>query len=254
MLLLFSGYALANLTWTLWPKPSVSMPPVTPHKSRTTQGEPVTLERIQTMHVFGEREVTEMVPADAPDTRLSLTLRGLYVNDERPALSRAIIVDSSGQEQIYAVDDVMPCGAVLKEIHSDHVHFLRAGRYETLRLKKDELTSGSAVVKASAGEQLQALRKKLITNPQLAWQLARVEPVMQGGNLEGYRLVPASDSKLFTLAGLRPGDVVHAVNGIDTTDAANMGELLNQLTSADVLSLDIERDGSKQTVRINLAQ
>lgn len=59
LLLLFVGYSLARLSWQLRPLPQPLLPPVTPVTPAVKQSEPVTLERVQTMHLFGEPALVE---------------------------------------------------------------------------------------------------------------------------------------------------------------------------------------------------
>lgn len=251
LLLFLAGVSLAHLTWTLWPLPEEVLPPVLPNKLLPTETTSVSLESVGTLHLFGEPMVAEIAPPDAPETRLALTLRGLYVSNT-PEFSRAIIVDSSGKETLYGVDDIMPCGAVLKEIHHDHVHLLRAGHYETLRLLKDDLPAGSKVAATSTSERLGALRSRLMRNPQDVWSLALVQPVMKDGHVHGYKVIPKQQQQLFSQAGLISGDVVLSVNGVSASDAANMGKLLNELASANRLDLSVERGGQQHTVTLVL--
>ena len=82
--------------------------------------------------------VKTVVPAEAPDTRLKLVLRGAFASDDR-ALSRAIIADPRGKEEHYSVGDALPGNAELSEVHPDKVILKRGGRFETLRLPDERI-------------------------------------------------------------------------------------------------------------------
>ena len=100
--------------------------------------------------------------------------------------------------------------------------------------------------------QLQALRETIMKNPQEAMQLVNAQPVMEGGQLKGYRLNPGRDRKLFGSVGLRPGDIVTSVNGIPLNDMSQMGALFEQLNSANRLDVTIERGGQQTQLSLGL--
>lgn len=254
MLVMLLGYSVAQLTWSLWPLPAENPPPVLSKPKMPSNELVATLEAVSALHLFGEAAVSPKVLASAPDTRLALVLRGLFFADN-PATARAIIADTRGKEEIYRVDGVLPCGAIVKEIHNDHVHLLRAGHYETLRMVKTSLAGGDG---ASKGQQatlaagLGELRTHLLRNPQEMWSYAQIAPVMVNGKISGYRVNVKKEQELFNQAGMRSGDIVVAINGIPTGDAGRVGQVFDQLTTSNVLRLDIERGGQRQAVTIDL--
>lgn len=254
LLVLMMGYSTAQLAWSLWPLPAEKPPPVLKKPKMPSNELTATLQAVSALHLFGEAAVSPQVLASAPDTRLALVLRGLFFADN-PATARAIIADSTGKEEIYRVDGVLPCGAIVKEIHNDHVHLLRAGQYETLRMVKVTLAGsegksmgGKAGVAAGLGE----LRTHLLRNPQEVWNIAQIAPVMADGKIHGYRVDVKKEQELFKQAGMRSGDIVVAINGIPTGDAGRVGQVFDQLTTSNVLRFDIERNGKPQSLTIDL--
>jgi len=85
---------------------------------------------------------------DAPETRLKLTLRGVFASEDSSG-GRAIVGDPQGKEENYAVGDPLPGGAKLSEIYPDRIILERNGRFETLRLPK-ERTQSSRVMRTIA--------------------------------------------------------------------------------------------------------
>jgi len=169
------------------------------------------------------------------------------------------------------VDDKLPGGAVLKEIAPDRVILQsRAGRMETLRLPKEFGGSGRAVRgtattrvnSKSAGRnkitprisaaELRSYRDKMLSNPQELVGLIRTRPVKENGQIKGYKLFPGKDRALFNRLGLRSGDVIVSVNGMELSDPASGLALLGQLSSATEMSVVVERRGQRQTVTLSL--
>jgi general secretion pathway protein C len=79
-----------------------------------------------------------------------------------------------------------------------------------------------------------------------------VLPVMEGGELRGYRMEPGSDPQLFNELGLRAGDIVTEVNGLPLANPALMGQVINQLSSAPQLNVVVNRNGTLENLSLNL--
>ena len=79
-----------------------------------------------------------------------------------------------------------------------------------------------------------------------------MQPARIGGVMRGYRIYPGRNRGIFSTAGLRPGDLVTAVNGVELDDPAKSLQLLGDLSQASNLSVTIERGGNQQTINVNL--
>lgn len=100
------------------------------------------------------------------------------------------------------------------------------------------------------GARLKAVRESILQNPQEAMQLINAQPVMDGGQLKGYRVNPGKDRRLFNSVGLRPGDIVTSVNGIQLNDPTQMGNLFDQLRTAGQLNVTVERGGQQRQLSL----
>ncbi len=278
LLVLMLAYSLAQLTWLLFPVNSAEGSDVLLESldSRKTAGvtKSVPAVNLARLHLFGtaapNEKKTTVVTEEAPDTRLRLILRGAIATADID-MARAIISEPGGEEKYYAVDDKLPGGAELKEIAADRVILqTRAGRMETLRLPKEFGGSGRAVrgtvstrenkkpvgrnkitPRISAAE-LRNYRDKMLSNPQELVGLIRTRPVKENGQIKGYKLFPGKDRALFNRLGLRSGDVIVSVNGMELSDPASGLALLGQLSSATEMSVVVERRGQRQTVTLSL--
>lgn len=144
LLVIGLAYSLAQLTWRLWPAPAAASGPAavaaghTPAPARAA-AKPVGAD-LAALHLFGQFDAASQAgatqPAVLPETPLNLILHGVIASDDR-ANARAIIADASGKENYYALDAELPGGAVLKEIHADHVVLARNNQNEVLRLPKN---------------------------------------------------------------------------------------------------------------------
>ena len=287
VLVLALAYSFAQLTWTLWPAPVIvdrpALPASSPQATNTTNA-PLAAGDIVNWHLFGKPEAAgspQAAPETAPETPLNLSLRGVAASDD-PTSAWAIIANEGGKESAYAINGELPGGAILKEIHADHVILLRNNRNETLSLPKNPDPNRAAALPAvplpdaantpppnlgtpeinepvepdrainpeqpEVGAMLRNYRDALAANPQSLIGLAQTEPVQESGKFLGYRLQPGSDVVLFQRLGLEPGDLVTAVNGVILDNPAKGEEAVKALATASQLQLAITRNGESKTL------
>ncbi len=255
LLILAIAHGLATLTWLLAPAPQSAPPPPRTAAAPTLRDLGPDDARIATLHLFGvaPREGTAGAPINAPETTLKLVLNGVLAATDVQA-ARAIIRTPDGTEKPYRVGDLLPGNAILKEIYPNRVLLERNGRYETLPLPRGQ--GGNLGAPARTGtapalaRELRTYRRRLVSNPGSVFRLLRLIPTRQDGQFVGFRVYPARDRALFARVGLRPGDLVTAVNGIPLDDARNSMHALQALRSANSIQLSVLRGG--QPVSLNL--
>ncbi|MFA5530324.1 MAG: type II secretion system protein GspC [Thiohalomonadaceae bacterium] len=259
------AWSLAQLTWLVLPGGVSELGRAAPAPQVRQARSTPRLAPVADLSLFGRIETVAGVgggPVDAPETRLNLILRGVLATGS-PPYARAIVSAAGGDERSYRVGEDLPGGATLDQVLADRVILQRAGRFEALYLPKDMETPGASFARAGSpsvagrgsgvaahdtGMRLQQVREQIMQDPTQAFSLARVQPVMEGGKLRGYRLSPNREQQLFRQLGLQPGDVVTSVNGIPLDDPATVGEVLGQLTTSSELVLTLDRHGRQETV------
>ncbi len=272
LLVILLAYSMALLTWQALSSSSsetTALLPL-PSSSAVSRSSGPDLGSVATLHLFGEAgsvPVAAEAPIDAPETRLKFTLKGVFA-DSRKESAMAIISSGSNDEKSYRVGDMVASAATLHQILADRVILERSGQLETLYLPKDadisspapafqravpsNISNVSPATRNLGGDSMQGVRKQLMENPQDALQLINAQPVMENGQLTGFRVNPGKDRALFARAGLRPGDVVTAVNGMQLSDATQMGQVFQQLKSAQKLQVTINRGGREQQLELKL--
>lgn len=261
------GRALAGLVWALVPLPEAArwQAPPTPRVA-PGRGDAIDLNAIVNASLFGHYTAPSAATTllTAPETPLNLTLIGVWA-DDREDHSRALIASQGGDEKSYAIGDDVARGVILQAIFPDRVILDRGGRLETLPLARDQpgavpATTGFAAPAAQADDaagaapQLSRIRDEVAKDPAKASEYIRVQPANVGGQLKGYRVYPGRDRQAFTAAGLRPGDLVTSVNGVQLDDASKALQLLGDLGQAGQVNLVVDRGGQSQNISINLSQ
>lgn len=263
LLVVLLAYTLALATWRLLPSPPASEPlAAAPVARKPVPDDRGGLGAVARLHLFGQPQVAARpVPVEAPETRLNLTLRGVFAAAETDS-GAAIIAAGNGDENFYRAGDPVSGGAILREVHPDRVILERAGRFETLRLpegSRSGMEFGLPEESAPPPAEHEAdhvglgdFRERLLQNPQEAFEMVQVSPVMEAGRIKGYRVAPGREPALFRRSGLRPGDVVTSVNGVPLDNPAQLNDVMRQLSAAEALDLTVDRKGRTQQVTVRL--
>ena len=260
------AWQLANIIWLLVPS-KVDTVTVAPAAGGDAQTAPVggggaDIQAIVNAHLFGNynpvETVVETEAVDAPDTNLSLELRGTIVAQD-PEEALAIIAEKGGDEHVYAIGDAVPGNASLHSVLPDRVLLRRAGRLEALRLPRADESSGG-VVRASTRRQVttpratSSLREIIDRNPARITDVIRPQPVFRDGQQQGYRVYPGRERQQFAQLGLRPGDLITQINGMALDDPARGMEIFRGLGDATQVSVTVERNGQTEILTLDTSR
>jgi general secretion pathway protein C len=263
-----------RLLWLLLDGPDLAAATPTVAPPVSAQSAPAA-RSIAAWHLFGNALPGPDLAAlaQARETTLKLTLRGVLA-DEDPALGIALIAEEGGRERAFRVGEEVPGGARLEGVYPDRVALNRAGVMETLSLPRASGTPGMARSTAP-GTPPAALRSytPIFTQPQVlpgvdlaqatrgmaidADRLARdisVLPVIEGGRFAGVRLSGGRDARILSQLGLRPTDVVTAVNGIPLDSLERGQQIAETLRESRSANVTVRRDGRDVVLNINLNQ
>lgn len=233
-------------------------------------------------HLFGN--APQRLPAaqgNAPATTLNLSLRGTLA-DADPHQGIAVIADAQGGERAWRAGEQISIGVSVDEVYADRVVLLHDGVQEVLTLSRDEQTGRVAPLPTDqrGGAPLRntapAPGPGAITNfapinvPQgsINWQQAmdkvggspaelarnvRVDPVIDNGRIAGVRVSTINgDAALLGRLGLRPSDIVTAVNGVPVDSVARGQQILESLRDANSVRVTVTRDGMPAEINVQL--
>jgi general secretion pathway protein C len=200
-------------------------------------------------HLFGA--AATMGVADAPPTSMPLILTGVIADKNHPNQGQAIIGDNAADAKLYAVGSALSGGAHLHAVYSDRVLIERNGHLETLMLPRTALPGASTYLSPAPS----ARTASQATNPSVLAGLISVQPVFSQGKLTGYRIFPGPHgAHAFEQLGLRPGDLVLAINGTSLDDPTQALQVLQTLSSSGSATVTVSRNGTPQEVNLNLAE
>jgi general secretion pathway protein C len=220
------------------------------------------IQSVVDAHLFGVATVDPSIqdPANAPQSTANLLLAGTIATQD-PKRGVAIISDG-GPSKVYSVGDSVG-GAAVHSVYLDHVILDRGGQLETLllpRLLGSGMHAAPVVRRPGASPQTVAavdnIRRLVQQDPGILDQVLRTVPSYDNaaGKLRGFRAYPGRNRQIFNKLGLKPGDLVTAINGTPLDDPQRSQEALNTIQSSDHATVTIERGGQKQEITLNIAQ
>jgi general secretion pathway protein C len=222
----------------------------------------VDVQKVVSAHLFGVAAVEPGAqdPSNAPLSSANLVLAGTIAS-QNPKQGVAIITDG-GPSKVYSVGDNVS-GATLHSVYLDHVILDRAGVLETLMLPR-QLTGSrpTAAVHRPGGADprtvaaVDNIRRMVQQDPGILDQVMRTVASYDNaaGKLRGFRAYPGRNRAIFNKLGLKPGDLVTAINGTVLDDPQHSQEVFNTIQTSDHVTVTIERGGQKQDITLNIAQ
>jgi general secretion pathway protein C len=271
VLILIIAAQAADLTWRLVPAPesgamSTQHVKHSPVARPDAQDKKSGLETLAKLHLFGEAgkaSPVKKIDQKAPETRLNLTLHGVFV-DEDPEKGEAIIGTSGSTQKYYKVGATLMNGVTLRGVFNDRVVLLRNGQSEVLRFPK--VPSSGSLASTSRGRSssksgrtssvnstaLRGFRDQFTKEPMKIFEHVRFVPVRSREGLKGYRVLPQKNRELYNKLGIRPSDLVTAVNGVPLNNTQEAMKLMQTLQDAQSLQVDIIRGGQSQSLTFSL--
>ena len=269
LLVIWLASLLADLSWMLLPDAGTSEPqPVDAVPRQVARQQPRDDEKqIANLHLFGEaskaKPSVKKAALNAPETRLKLTLRGVFSDDDSSSASsaRAIIGDPRGKEDSYAPGDPLPGGAKLAEIYPDRIILERNGRFETLRLPKKVVNRGAArlnsrrtarTTSSGSAAAFNKYRSEIKKNPASLMNYVRATPERKDGKFIGFRLQAGKDPGAMKELGLKPNDVVTSINGVQIDSPAKGMKAMQALGEGNSVEITLLRGGQETSMSLTL--
>lgn len=289
VVIILSLYLLAfaaQITWSLIPKPESQSGQQARQIQQTSDAfnasAPNNINKIINQNLFGDttsKPVTASVDevSDVPETKLNLILSGV-VSSNDPNRGAAVVEYRNNQSTYGIGDKIEGTNVTLDKIYVDRVIIKNRVTRETLMLdgldfdeanKKradDTQTFSSDIEQADANttaqnqnklNQAQALRQarqKLAQEPASFTDMISLVPHRADGVFIGFKVTPGVNPALFNSVGLKNGDVVVQLNGLDLTDLQQSREAMTQLQQAESLQLEVLRSGEYVSLELDILE
>ena len=218
-----------------------------------TPGAGIDLTALLGANLFGRSVPAGSADGGAPVTSMALVLVGVLA-DDNPQRGLAILGPSATAARVYLTGSSVPGGAKLHAVYADRVLLDRGGVIESLMLPRRQAVGGPAPPPPPSMGIANRMQQLVTENPGLIGDIIRPQPVLADGRQRGYRVYPGPNQDAFNRLGLRPGDMVTAINGTALDDPARGGEIFGTLSNAGEARVTVMRNGRQQDLVLNLAQ
>ena len=245
-LLIISLYLLMNISWKVI-FPEVSSNDFIKSISTSSQGLTEKYDKLTAdpFLMANSPSISDSFILDAPPTALSLRLYGIRYSKSGEA-NAAILGFDPNNQRIYRTNDIISDDIVLEYIKPDRVFISRGGIRESIIFEKDTLLSNT-FRESFVNKKLIPTQQKWTENNVLS-EMVKFQPYFSDGSVKGYQLYPGNNSGLFNQTGLKPGDVLVAINGLSVKDPS----VLKELSGIGNVRLDLIRDNDDLSITVNL--
>ena len=191
--------------------------------------------------------VVEVEVADAPETRLKLTLMGVFAHIDE-SRSTAIIAERRDSSKLYRIGDVISGGASLAGVFGDKVLLKIRGKLEVLyfpdpgsdkkksqsskRKPSERRSRRSSARKSNKGKS--SISKMMVGGPKTPSEITSIIKEQLGSDVagalndlglaqndgNGYK-VSSENNPIFSALGMKTGDVILSLNGMSLGDPEN---------------------------------
>lgn len=191
-----------------------------------------------------------------------LKLLGVVMGD-RGGVSAIIEELGSKRQMFFRLHDEIPDAGEIAEIQRSGILVRQGNQQEFLPLSTGlegppppQVVSTGPPAAVAGGQLKKVLDRREVEQalndlPKLLSQ-ARAAPVLANGAITGFRLDYIAPTSFYEKIGLRYGDVLKQVNGVEIKDPGTMLSLFQQLRNEKSVKLDILRNNQRTTMMFDI--
>ena len=149
-------------------------------------------------------------------------------------------------------------------MYPDRIVIARNGTLATVRMPRQAAAiagpaypmPGATPAGSPTYRALNQLRQIVQRNPSLLNTVLRAVPSYDSrvGRLRGFRIYPGSDARAFASLGLRPGDLVTAIDGTPLDDPQRGQMIFDTLQTSPQALVTVDRGGQTLSLTLNIAK
>jgi general secretion pathway protein C len=211
----------------------------------------------------GEAGVSGGPMRQAMNVASKIKLLGVVVGD-RVGVSAIVEELASKRQLFFRLHDQIPDVGEISEIHRGGIMIRQGDQQELLELSTGQdnklpvprVASTASVAAASGAPIRKALDRREVEQamndlPKLLSQ-ARAVPYLVNGAMNGFRLDYIAPASFYEKIGLKYGDILKQVNGVEIKDPGTMLSLFQQLRNEQSVKLDVMRNNQRTTMTFDI--
>lgn len=187
---------------------------------------------------------------------LELKLHGIVF--QRNQKSYAMISMQGAIQEIYSVNGEISEGLFITNITKKRVELDYFGKRHLLvidatiptQTHPDQMNEDRAQFEQfSFDQQIEYIEVDKHRNPIRLFMIRRPYAVYKDGQFQGYKIMPGSNADQFKRLGFQSGDIITYLNGIEFTGPGYKEFVINQLTHAMHIDLNVLRDNEELSIQ-----
>jgi general secretion pathway protein C len=263
---------IINLVWKPNPpnakKPAAS---ASNNKNYSEQGLPYIISRnifnIKGLIPDAESDGNKVCPSEHFKSELPYKISGILFGGSSV---NSLVVLEGGIGSVYKQGDSLPQGGILSSIEKNRILVTNKNCPEYIdlifpsppdaRLSRTSQNASGASFKEDGFERNgnNTTASKLWVNNILTnnfaktLEEAKASPNLVGGQVKGFVITNITQNSVYSKLGLKDGDIVSAINGIELNDAARAIQTLNSMRHENTIELQIIRGGQPISFKVNV--
>ena len=181
-----------------------------------------------------------------PQTALPIKLYGIVYSD-LGTIDSAILGFNTNEQKNYKINESVADNIILESINPELVIISREGIRESVMFNQDRVLDLSKIDPVLVQNSKNSTTATLDSISSLS-KLVTFKPYFLNGSLKGYQLYRGNKSALFQQKGLKEGDILVTVNGLNVQDPA----FIKELVGPGSVKLDLLRDEQRYSMTLDL--
>jgi len=181
-----------------------------------------------------------------PQTALPIKLYGIVYSD-LGTVDSAILGFNTNEQKNYKINESVADNIILESINPELVIISREGIRESVMFNQDRVLDLSKIDPVLVQNSKNSTTATLDSISSLS-KLVTFKPYFLNGSLKGYQLYRGNKSALFQQKGLKEGDILVTVNGLNVQDPA----FIKELVGPGSVKLDLLRDEQRYSMTLDL--
>ena len=181
-----------------------------------------------------------------PQTALPIKLYGIVYSD-LGTIDSAILGFNTNEQKNYKINESVADNIILESISPELVIISREGIRESVMFNQDRVLDLPKIDPVLVQNSKNSTTATLDSISSLS-KLVTFKPYFLNGSLKGYQLYRGNKSALFQQRGLKEGDILVTVNGLNVQDPAFIKELIGPGS----VKLDLLRDEQRYSMTLDL--